>query len=690
MTNLYPQSSHGGAVFQISDLTDLRTLSETSELEFKLAQGKDGQGKLPDDFWPTYSSMANCRGGYVVLGIREKKGEFTVAGIPDINTVKKQLFDLASSKKKVNVNLLTDRSVQTISLENKDILVIEIPVARREQKPVYLNNQPMAETWFRIHDGDHRCSEEQVRRMMAEQVEESRDNRIVQNFDMNDINLESLLAYRNLLSASNPVHPALELDNFAFLRSIGGYRKDRQTGTEGMTLAGILMFGTWEAIQDVAPNYFVDYQERPEARTERRWVDRLCPDGTWSGNVFDFYRRTYRKLIADLKVPFELKEGIRRDDTQIHTALREALVNTLVHADYTGRISIMVVKRPDLFGFRNPGLMRVPPEQAIKGYESDCRNRLMHQMFLIIGAGERSGSGIPKIFSGWKLANWRLPRLYEKTEPEQTLLELSIGNLVSEETAALLHSKFGDKVDHLSELERSIIITAAVEKWIDHERACQLTSLHSREVTLTLPRLVTGGFLIPHGEKRNKSYTLPGQELPSPEEVFGVNPLSINTPDSLHDQIITDNASLITDNSYLITDNDEITTDNEQERDILGRFVTDKLPYPYIDNLDHLSLELRQQLEAASALAREKKRLSNEVMDEIILALCTGHYMPLSIISKLMLRTPQNLREKQLVPLVNMGKIRLAFPHARRHKRQGYITCEVANANMCAKNSPNR
>lgn len=394
-------------MFQISDLTDLRTLSETSELEFKLAQGKDGQGKLPDDFWPTYSSMANCRGGYVVLGIRERKGEFTVAGIPDINTVKKQLFDLAGNSKKVSVNLLTNHSVQTVTLDGKNVLVIEIPIARREQKPVYLNNQPMTETWFRIHDGDHRCSEEQVRRMMAEQVEESRDNRIVQHFDMNDISLDSLHAYRNLLSASNPNHPALELDNFAFLRSIGGYRKDRQTGLEGMTLAGILMFGTWEAIQDVAPNYFVDYQERPEARTERRWVDRLCPDGTWSGNVFDFYRRTYRKLIADLKVPFELKEGIRQDDTQIHTALREALVNTLVHADYSGRISIMIVKRPDLFGFRNPGLMRVPPEQAIKGYESDCRNRLMHQMFLIIGAGERSGSGIPKIFSGWKWANWR-------------------------------------------------------------------------------------------------------------------------------------------------------------------------------------------------------------------------------------------------------------------------------------------
>jgi len=626
--------------------------------------------------------MANCRGGYVVLGVREKKGEFSVAGISDIDTVKRQLFDLAGNQKKVSVNLLTDRSVQTVRLQGKAILVVEIPAARREQKPVYLNNQPMTETWLRLHDGDRRCSEEQVRRMMAEQIEESRDNRIVQNFDMNDINIESLLAYRHLLSASKPGHPALELDNFSFLRSIGGYRKDRQTGAEGMTLAGILMFGTWEAIQDVAPNYFVDYQERPEARTEKRWVDRLCPDGTWSGNVFDFYRRTYRKLVADLKIPFELKEGVRQDDTQIHTALREALVNALVHADYTGRLSIMVVKRPDLFGFRNPGLMRVPPEQAIKGYESDCRNRLMHQMFLIIGAGERSGSGIPKIFSGWQWANWRIPRLYEKAEPEQTILELSIGSLVPEKVVDLLHAKFAEKVEHLNELERSIIITAAIEKWIDHERACQLTSLHPREVTLALPRLVSNGFLVAHGEKRNKSYTLPGQDLLSPEEVFGVNPLSPHDSSLNAPQFITDKGSLITDNDCLITDNDCLITDNKlnkdskQERDEFGRFITTMLPFPYIDDLDCLSLALRKQLEEASALAREKKRLSNEAMDEIILALCRGHYLPLGIIAKLMARTPQNLREKQLIPLVKSGKISLAFPHARRHRRQGYITCD--------------
>ena len=653
--------------FQVNDLIDLKTLSESFELELKLAQGKDGSGKLPEDFWPTYSAMANSRGGYVILGIKEKRGDFTVAGIKNIDVVRKQLFDIANNKKKVNENLLTDRHVTVVTLEGQSVLVVEIPAARREQKPVFLNNQPMTETYLRLHEGDCRCSEEQVRRMMAEKIEDSRDNKILMNFDITDINIDSLLAYRRLLSVSKPSHPSLELDNLSFLRSIGGWKKDRHTNEEGMTLAGILMFGTWDAIQDAAPNYFVDYQERPEAKTERRWVDRICPDGTWSGNIFDFYRKTYRKLIEDLKVPFELVNGIRQDETQVHTALREALVNTLVHADYTGRLSILIVKRPDLFGFRNPGLMRIPLEQAIKGYESDCRNRLMHQMFLLIGAGERSGSGIPKIYSGWKCANWRVPKLHEKNEPEQTLLELSIVSLVSEETAQLLHEKFGDRVERLTELERSIVITAATEGWVDHERACQLTSLHSREVTLALPKLVNHNFLSSHGEKRDKAYTLYGVELPSPDEVFSINPLS-------NDEFITDKNDFITDKNDFITDIDLMNTDNNLDRDKDGRFITDKLPYPYINNFQILSEDLQLQLKAISQPARDKKRLQNDIMDEIVLDLCTGHFIPLSIIAKLVNRTPQNIREKQLSKLVDQGKICMAFPYAKRHKMQGYIT----------------
>ncbi len=142
-------------------------------------------------------------------------------------------------------------------------------------------------------------------------------------------------------------------------------------------------------------------------------------------------------------------------------------------------------------------------------------------LFLLIGAGERTSSGIPKIYSGWKSANWRTPKLYEKQSPsEQTLLELSTVSLIPKETTELLDSLFGEGFYTLSELEQMIVTTAAIEGWINHERACQLTSKHSRDVTLTLPKLVDKGFLIASGEKKDKSYSLPSMEPPSPEEVF--------------------------------------------------------------------------------------------------------------------------------------------------------------------------
>lgn len=645
-------------MFPVSELLDLKTLSESVELEFKLAQGADGKGKLPEDFWRTYSAMANTRGGVVVLGVKEKKGSFSVEGISDVATVKKQLFDIANNKKKVNVNLLTDQSVQVVQLDNKSAIVIEIPAARREQKPVYLNNQPMTETYTRLHEGDCHCSEEQIKRMMAEQVEDSRDDRILAGFDFNDIDQDSLRAYRNLLAAAKPQHPWLELDLIDLLKSIGGWCKSRQSGEEGVTLAGILMFGTWNAIQDAVPNYFVDYRERDDVQPDSRWIDRIYPDGSWSGNVFDFYRRIYRKLITDLKVPFELQDGIRQDETKVHEAIREALVNTLVHADYTGRSSILVIKRPDLFGFRNPGLMRVPPEIAVKGGESDCRNRRMHQMFLMIGAGERAGSGVPKIMSGWKWANWRTPKLYEKTEPsEQTLLELSTVSLISQTVTERLESLFGQRFHLLDDLERMIVVTAATEGWVNHERACQLTSRHSRDVTLAFPKLVDKGFLVASGEKRDKSYSLPGMELPSPEEVFA-NALS-------SEQSLTHSANNL-------AHSDASLMNSHQTRDEYGRFISDLLDKPFIDDLDVLSDEFRGTLEKLTMPSRQHRRLDPEVMRELLIRLCDGHYLSAAVMEILLGRRAQSIRQNYLKPMVDSKQLKQAFPNKPNSPKQGY------------------
>lgn len=413
-------------------LPDLSRLRETSELECKLAQGQHGKGELPKDFWPTYSAMANAHGGVVLLGVREKDGVFSVAGLDNPAKVRADLFNTLNNRAKVSANLLTDADVSEREIEDGTILVVRIPAATRKQKPVFLNGQPLGNTWRRLNEGDRHCDEETVKRMLAEQLEDSRDQRILKGFGLDDLDRECLQAYRNAFAAHRPDHPWVSENDDAFLRLIGAWRQDRETGEAGLTLAGLLMFGRGPSISEAAPLYFLDYQELPADTSQTRWLDRVVPDGSWSGNLYDFYRRVIRKLTADLKVPFVLKGDTRIDDTPVHQALREALVNTLIHADYSGRASVLVQKQPSGFVFRNPGLMRVPAEAALHGGESDCRNRTLHQMFLLINLGERAGSGVPKIRAGWAAARHEL-KLSDSFEPfEQTRLEMLWGQTLPE------------------------------------------------------------------------------------------------------------------------------------------------------------------------------------------------------------------------------------------------------------------
>ncbi|MCU8024586.1 MULTISPECIES: helix-turn-helix domain-containing protein [unclassified Shewanella] len=52
---------------EIQTLSDIELLVESQQVEFKLAAGKDGFGTLPKDFWPSYSAMANCKGGWIMF-----------------------------------------------------------------------------------------------------------------------------------------------------------------------------------------------------------------------------------------------------------------------------------------------------------------------------------------------------------------------------------------------------------------------------------------------------------------------------------------------------------------------------------------------------------------------------------------------------------------------------------------------
>lgn len=658
-------------MIEIQSIADVELLRESVALECKLAAGRDGQGAVPEDFWPTYSSFANTDGGVVVLGIREKLGQFSVAGIKNVAKVRKELFDSLNNRNKVSVNLLSDASVSEVVLLGETILVIEIPRATRKHRPVHLTPNPFqGHTYRRLNDGDRPLPDDDVKRMLAEQMEDSRDDRVLKGFDIDDLNETTLRGYRQVFSNREPDHPWTTLEDREFLRQIGGWRKDREGGSAGITVAGLLMFGETASIQEEFPNYMLDYQERPEPKTELRWIDRLTLDGKWSGNVYDFYRRVYLKLTADLKVPFALEKGERKDETPVHEVLREALANVLVHADYSERASVLVVKRPDMFGFRNPGLMRIPPAIAIQGGEHDCRNRTLHKMFRLVGVGEQAGSGIPKIYRGWASQHWRAPSLFERNEPyNQTLLELRMVDLLPADVLENLSKVFGMRFESLGTNERLTLAAAASEKVVTHARVREMTALHPFDVTRLLQVLVRDAFLETHNSGRGAVYCLPGAAIPRPEEVFGVDS-ALSPAHSEH--LGRTSAHLAAGSAHLR----KLGGEENEDRDGSGRLITEQLDAPVIDSLDLLTSGFRSNLEAIAIEPRTKAKLSPETMKTVVLNICRGHYITLSCLAELVNRDPDAFRQQQLKPLVKAGLLRLAFPTAPTHAKQAYCSAE--------------
>lgn len=662
---------------KIRTLTDISLLQETVELECKLASGQDGTGKLPKDLWETYSAFANTHGGIILLGIQEKPmGTFRPVGVENPQRLITDLFNTLNNSGKVSTNLLSEKDVETITLGGKAIIQIQVPAATRKQKPVFLNGNPIGNTYRRLHDGDRKCDDETVRRMLAECVEDERDSRILPGFTQGDIDPQTFKIYRQMFKDAKPGHPWLELDDFALLKRLRGWRQDRTTREEGLTLAGVLMFGTWDAIQEALPHYFVDYQERPEAKTELRWIDRVVPDGSWSGNVFDFYRIVYRKLTdpSGLKVPFRLSEGQRKDDTPVHEAIREALVNTLVHADYSGRLSVLVVKRPDMLGFRNPGDMRVTLEQAMSGGESDCRNRIMHQMFLMIGLGERAGSGIPKIYSGWDWRHWRSPSLYEKDDPSQTLLELRMLELLPDGVLEQLEQMFGERFTCLERLERLILATAATEQVVSHARMVSITTEHSHDITIALQSLVRQGLLQVNGQGRGAMYYLPGHSLPTPEQIFGN--IVLSNQDSAYEGTVL-SKYLESYSEHLPGYSEHLENYSEhlgsRSEDKYGRLVHPDLNAPIVHDLRKLSSELRLNLEKIADEPRTKGRIAKGKMRHVVLKLCQGHYVTRNCLAELVNRDPDALRQQYIKSLVEEHLLEQAFPQSPNDTRQAYI-----------------
>lgn len=145
------------------DLSHLEKYRETNRIEAKRATGG-----LPRSIWETYSAFANSDGGVILLGVVESKKDKTLfpVELPDPWRLVAQFWELVENPRVVSKNILKKSDVKVEEADGKEIVVINVPKAKPQDKPVYIGGNPLTGSYYRRDDGDIRLPEKRIREML--------------------------------------------------------------------------------------------------------------------------------------------------------------------------------------------------------------------------------------------------------------------------------------------------------------------------------------------------------------------------------------------------------------------------------------------------------------------------------------------------------------------------------------------
>jgi len=622
-------------------------VEETGELEFK-----DARGGLPKDIWTTVSAFANTRGGWIILGVKEQQGTFVPVGLPNAQRLLKEFNDTVRSKTKISYAPCspTDSFIETIN--GLYLIVIRVPAAPRRHRPVYINGNPYGAinkdketgSYLRGSSGDYLCSKQEVDRMMREAAETAADATIVPYLTWDDLDARTFARYRRLYLTVNPTSPWNSYDDQRFLKAIGGYGDDKENNVEGITVAGLLLAGTPEAIRQWRTRHLIDFRLVSAGLDANRWEDRVA----WEGNLFAAFEAIYPKLIADQPIPFQLRGSTRIDESPAHVALREALVNLLVHTDYSETRASIIIRSEKGYLFRNPGSSCIPKQDLLTGDRSDPRNPELIRMFRMVGLAEEAGTGISSIFKAWSALGFLAPAIEDDVERYEFSIGLRYSHLFSDKDRVWLHSLGGS----WTEAEQLALVLARHEGDVDNAKLRKITGQHPADVSKVLGHLSSRGLLQISGHGRSVRYHL------APAAIGGLlsgqqslplngNGKELNSPRMEPNPL---------DMEQSLQDKDKSLQGNE----------------PNLPAIPTPEDKVWLVLQGMAKEARTNPRLNPAMSAEIIFRLCSAQ--PLSIYQIAQLIGRNAVYTGELIrPLIKSGRLLYEYPNAPSHPKQRYI-----------------
>lgn len=519
----------------IADLIVTGQFEEGVELEAKRASGQ-----VPRNAWESISAFANTLGGVLVLGLVESDDGWTVEGISNPDRMIQDLHSSMRDGNKISCEVSGNGDIWKEEVANTHLVIVRVRAVPRRHKPVYINgNRDLA--YVRRNEGDARCTDNELGRMRREATPFSFDSQVIPYLEMADFNPDTIQQYRTMSAEVRPGLAHHRLETSAFLRSISAWRMDREAGTEGPTVAGILMFGEESAIREIRTNHVIDYRRIPVDETPtRRWTDRV----QWTGNLFGAWQEIFPRLVRGLPTPFRLRGPQRVDQPAGLEALREAFVNLLVHTDYQESGDAVVLHRHDGYTFRNLGDSWVDLRDLGMEGRSDRRNPEIAKMFDHVGLADRAGSGFIRILNEWRELGFRHPNIISDPARYEFALELKLASMLSVDDRTWL-AGIGAP---WREEEELALVFARHQGYVDNQTLRSATGQHLFDASKTLGSLRDRNYLVLEGHGKNALYRLGTAALSTRHERADTG------REHAHEHVSTDNERASTDNERASTE----------------------------------------------------------------------------------------------------------------------------------------
>lgn len=372
----------------------LETLNEIQKLkcETKTLEIKAARSGCPKRIYDTLSSFSNQDdGGIIIFGVDEEK-HFEECGVYDPQDLQKQITSQCQQMEPLVRPLLS-----VAEKNGKSFVAAEIPGIDISDRPCFYKGVGRQKgSYVRSGDSDEHMTEYEIYSYEAFRRKYQDDIRVIPRATLEVLDSELLKAYISRLKNEKPNLSGLPDEKIYELMSI--------THEGKVTLSSILLFcrypqAFFPQLSVIAVAYPAEeYGEQVEAG--ERFKDNLRIEGTLPEileKAIDFVRRNMR-----IKTIIDPETGKREDrgDYPI-IAVREAILNTLVHRDYsihTEGMPIQIKMYQDRIEICNPGGIygRISVDQLGK-VQPDTRNPFLATAMEVLKITENRYSGIPTI-----------------------------------------------------------------------------------------------------------------------------------------------------------------------------------------------------------------------------------------------------------------------------------------------------